>query len=144
MGWPLTFTGLLMPSKRCLHLVVGLVALYAMGCGPVRSTAEISSAEAAVERARIAEAHTKAPYEYYSAKSYLRKAREEWGYSDFEAAKDYAAEAKRSADAALLKAKEDPYTGSPVPKDKLNDARLKKMQKRKAVEREVIKGVEQP
>ena len=37
-------------------------------------------------------------------------------------AKDYATEAERSADAALLKAKEDPYAGSPVPADKLAKA----------------------
>ncbi|MGM0558359.1 MAG: DUF4398 domain-containing protein [Myxococcota bacterium] len=84
------------------------------GCGPVQSTQRISQAEVAFERARVVEAHQKAPYEYKSAQYYLHKAKEEWGYSDFEAAYDYATEAKGAAEAARLKAKEDPWPGHPV------------------------------
>jgi hypothetical protein len=84
------------------------------GCGPVQSTQRISQAEVAFERARVVEAHEKAPYEYKSAQYYLHKAKEEWGYSDFEAAYDYATEAKSAAEAARLKAKEDPWPGHPV------------------------------
>jgi hypothetical protein len=62
----------------------------------------------------VTEADRKAPYEYYSARFYLHKAEEEWSYSDFEASFDYATEAKRAAEAAILKAKEDPWQGSPV------------------------------
>lgn len=128
---------------RLLKLVsipsLSLIALGALSaCGPVSSTVELNDAEAALERARIAEAHTKAPFEYYSAKEFLHKAKEEWGYSDFEASKDYAAEAKRNADAALLKAKEDPYTGTPVPTEKLNKARLDRMKQRQENKEEYI------
>lgn len=85
-----------------------------VGCGPIQSTSRISDATVALERARVNDADIKAPYEYYSARFYLHKAQEEWGYSDFEASYEYAKEAKRAADAANLKAKEDPWTGSPV------------------------------
>jgi len=99
-----------------------MVIMMCTGCGPVGATQRIHQAEMAMERARVADAQERAPYEYTSAKEFLHKAKEEWGYSDFQAAKDYATEAKRSADAALLKAKEDPFTGSPVPADKVAQA----------------------
>ena len=92
------------------------VALLMSGCGPVQSTQRIGEAEVAFERARVVEAHQKAPYEYYSANHYLHKSKEEWGYSDFEASYDYATDAKRAAEAAILKAKEDPWEGSPAKK----------------------------
>jgi hypothetical protein len=41
-----------------------------------------------------------APYEYYSAVEYLHKAREEVGYSDYEAAVEYAREARSFARSA--------------------------------------------
>lgn len=89
-------------------------SLSALGCGPVQSTARVSEAEVALERARVAQADRRAPYEYYSAKFYLYKSKEEWGYSDFEASLKYATEAKRAAEAALLKSKEDAWEGSPA------------------------------
>ena len=95
------------------------------GCfGPITSTKKIMDAETAVERSRVADAHERAPYEYHMAEELLRKAKEEWGYSDFQAADRYAAEARRQAERSLTKAKEDPFTGSPVPAEKLNKARL--------------------
>ncbi|MCP4605436.1 MAG: DUF4398 domain-containing protein [Proteobacteria bacterium] len=42
----------------------------------------------------INESSCDAPYEYYSALEYLRKAREEVGYSDYEAAVEFAREAR--------------------------------------------------
>ena len=98
------------------------VAFVLSGCGPVTSTQRIGEAEVALERARVAEADQKSPYEYYSAKFYLYKSKHEWGYSDFEASLDYATEAKRAAEAALLKAKEDPWGGSPVDEALSNEA----------------------
>jgi hypothetical protein len=101
--------------KRALLAFIFLgAAAAATGCGPVQSTQRISQAEVAFERARVVEAHEKAPYEYKSAQYYLHKAKEEWGYSDFEAAYDYATEAKSAAEAARLKAKEDPWPGHPI------------------------------
>ena len=90
------------------------IAFAAVGCGPIQSTTRLGEAAVALERARVAEADRKAPYEYYSARFYLYKAEEEWSYSDFNAALDYATEARRAAEAAILKAKEDPWDGSPV------------------------------
>jgi hypothetical protein len=80
------------------------------GCGPIRSTTRISKAEAAVERARVAEAYEKAPYEFYKARYYLHKAREEWGYSNFEASYTFADEARQSAESALRETREDPWS----------------------------------
>ena len=105
--------------------VMAMMVTLATGCGPVTATQRISEAEVALERARVADAQTGAPFEYYSATHFLTKAKEEWGYSDFQAATDYATTARRSAEAALRKAKEDPYTGSPVPKEKLRTVRAK-------------------
>lgn len=93
-----------------LLIVVGVM----VGCGPVQSTSRISDAKVAFTRARVANAHKQAPFEYYSAQYYLHKASEEWGYSDFEAAYDYAIKAEEAAKEARLKAKEDPWPGSPV------------------------------
>jgi len=104
--------------KMRINLMWALLALVAAtGCGPVQSTSRIGEAAVALERARVAQADQKAPYEYYSAKFYMHKSREEWGYSDFEASFDYATEAKRAAEAALSKAKEDPWKGSPADKN---------------------------
>jgi hypothetical protein len=102
-------------------LFLAAIALL-VGCGPVQSTGRISEAEVDFERARVAKAHERAPYEYYSAKYYLHKAKEEWGYSDFEAAYDYARKAKKAARSARMKAKEDPWEGSPVKKAGGSDA----------------------
>ncbi len=84
-----------------------LAGLY--GCGPIRSTQRIGQAEVALERARVEEAYRKAPYEFFKARYHVHKAKEEWGYSDFEASFDYADDAKDSAEASLRKAQEDPW-----------------------------------
>ena len=96
---------------------IAVLALFTVGCGPIQSTQRLGQATVALERARVAEADRKAPYEYYSARFYLHKAEEEWGYSDFNASFDYATKAKQAAEAATLKAKEDPWNGSPVDKE---------------------------
>jgi hypothetical protein len=55
------------------------------------STDEISSVR------ELGEPMCDAPYEYYAAIEYLRKAREEVGYSDYEPALEYAREARKFA-----------------------------------------------
>jgi len=67
-------------------LVIGVMGL--LGCGPVEYTAVILDASEAVSEARAADAHVYAPYEYYYAKEHIRKAREEAGYADYQAAID--------------------------------------------------------
>lgn len=99
-------------------LLLGLLA----ACGPAQSTIRLSQASVELERARVAEADRKAPYEYYSARFYLHKAEEEWSYSDFQKSFDYATKAKRAAITAILKAKEDPWEGSPVDPELTQDA----------------------
>jgi len=94
-------------------LMLTLLAMVT-ACGPTQSTLRLSQASIALERARVVEADKKAPYEYYSARFYLHKAEEEWSYSDFQKSFDFATEAKRAAETAILKAKEDPWEGSPV------------------------------
>lgn len=98
-----------MPRLMAALLVAALAVSSLIGCGPIRSTSRIGKAEVAYERARVADGYKKAPYEFYSARYYLHKAKEEWGYSDFEAAYDYATEAKRAAESAVRKSKEDPW-----------------------------------
>lgn len=102
-------------GKRVRTVLVSLLLVGAFSaCGPTSSTMRLSEASIALERARVVEADRKAPYEYYSARFYLHKAEEEWSYSDFQKSLDYATKAKRAAETAILKAKEDPWEGSPV------------------------------
>jgi len=89
--------------------VVAFATLAVSGCGPVKSTQRIGQAEVALERARVVEAYKKAPYEFFSARYDVHKAKEEWGYSDFEASFDYADDAKDAAESAIRKAEEDPW-----------------------------------
>lgn len=103
-------------------LLAGAI-LGAFGCGPIRSTQRIGQASVALERARVVESYKKAPYEYFSARYYLHKAKEEWGYSDFEASFDYAEEAKEAAESARLKAKEDPWEDPIEGRNKTYDLR---------------------
>lgn len=107
-----------------LASALGLVMWVAMmtACGPTQSTLRLNQASIALERARVVEADRKAPYEYYSARFYLYKAEEEWSYSDFQKSFDYATEARRAAETAILKAKEDPWEGSPVDPELTQDA----------------------
>ncbi len=96
-----------------LTLSCTLVALLS-ACGPVQSTITINEAEVAFEKATLTEANVKAPYEFYSAQEYLHKAKEEWGYSDFEAALDYADLARKFSEEAVKKAKGKPSNVAPA------------------------------
>lgn len=95
-------------------LVVLLPATILLGCGPVESTVGISDAEASLKRATVEDADTYSPYEYARAQHFLYKAKQEWGYSNFETARDYALEARRAADAALDNTIEAPWRGHPI------------------------------
>lgn len=97
-------------SHSWLGIVILLGAcLTALGCGPVRSTQQINDAKVAFERARVSEAYASAPYKFFRAQYYLHKAKEEWGYSEFETSYDYAEEAESAAEAALRRSEEDPW-----------------------------------
>jgi hypothetical protein len=87
-------------------LVTGLFG----ACGPIISTSSLHDASEAVERARDLNADELAIYEFTSAEAYLEKAREEWGYSDFQHAIDYARLALEFADRARYRASQGPGT----------------------------------
>jgi hypothetical protein len=69
-------------------LLFTLVVLPA--CGPIQYISTVTfKARRLVSEAKTAEAESFAPYEYWSAVTYLRMAREKAGYADFQNAKDY-------------------------------------------------------
>ena len=89
-----------MKQLTVLVAVVGALA----GCGPVRSTANILDAEVQIQAARTAGAEKLAPYEWTAANLYIHKAREEVGYSDYQAGVDFAVKASKYANEAREKA----------------------------------------
>lgn len=88
--------------KKLTVLVAVAGALVA--CGPVKSTANILDAEVQIQAARTAGADKYAPFEWTAANLYLAKAREEVGYSDYQAGVDFAVKASRFANEAREKA----------------------------------------
>lgn len=94
-------------------LIVVLLAV-GHGCGPVTSTMTINEAEIAIETARLEQAEEYATYEYVSAVEYFAKAQEEWGYSDYQHAQEYAQRALDFARAALQRTLEDSERGTPT------------------------------
>ena len=90
------------------YLFVMIPLLFLMfSCGPVSSTMEINKAEVEIRMAYRVQAAKKAPYEFYKAKAYLYKAKDERAYSDFKEAAKFAKEAVRLAQKAKLIAEKD-------------------------------------
>lgn len=84
---------------------IGLILmLMVSACGPVESTSVILDAEGACRAAEIEHSADvpEAAYYYHSAKQYLRKAKEEQGYADFEIAIDYGRKAIELAEKARV------------------------------------------
>lgn len=102
------------PLRRLLGALL-TAAIGAAGCGPITATTSIADATVALEAARGIEAEQYAIYEYQSAVEYLRKAREEEGYSDFQRAIDLAKKARSFAEEAREKARTNPARGLPAP-----------------------------
>jgi hypothetical protein len=95
--------------RRFAPVSLVLLALaLATGCGPVTSTIWLNDAEVAVESARLEGAEEYATYEFVSAVEYLAKAKEEWGYSDWQHAEEYAARALAFGRAARERAMANP------------------------------------
>lgn len=86
------------------HVLALLALAAAAGCGPIQSTPALIEADVEVEAARSAGAPTAAPYEFTSAEAYLRKAREEAGYAQYQATTDFALKARDLAKEAREKA----------------------------------------
>jgi len=112
------------------HLKTGLrlfgavcvLALLFCACGPIKSTIMIQKAEKAMKTAENADAgaYTSSVYDYWTAKSYLQKAKEEHGYSEFEPSENFAREAYEYATDAAEKAK-----GEKVYEPKLDEGKTK-------------------
>ena len=80
-----------------------LVPLFVLisACGPATYLSTVSrDAADAVEEIQAAGAEQKAPYEYWSARTYLRMARYKAGQADFEIAIDYGRRTLSMCDAA--------------------------------------------
>lgn len=99
--------------KRLTVLLAAVSALAA--CGPVKSTSNLLDAEVQIQAARTAGAEKLAPFEWTAANLYLHKAREEVGYSDYQAGVDFAVKASRYANEAREKAMAAANEGNDVP-----------------------------
>jgi hypothetical protein len=93
-----------------------LMTLAGTGCGPIVATSSIARAENLVTEAGSQYAEQYATYHYISAVEYLEKAREEWGYSDYQAAHEYATRALDQARAAIDRVRNrTDALGNPLP-----------------------------
>ena len=103
-------------TRSAVRLVALLgLALVLVACGPTQSTQLAFETENLLEAAETAGAEEKAPYEYYSAKEYLHKSKEEVGHADFENAVEMATKALEFAKKAKQKALEEQGTAAPAP-----------------------------
>ena len=94
--------------SRCSPLTLPLLLLAGAlpSCTAARSTYHLAKAEQAVYLAREAEAPDRVVYEWTMADEFIRKAREEWGYSDYGPAEDYSKKATEWAGKAEERARE--------------------------------------
>ncbi len=107
--------GLFLTTPRCESILERMSvwrSISALLCGvclancAIASTGKILKGATSIEVAEHAEAEKYAVYELTRAREYLHKAREEWGYSDFEAAEVFADQATQWADKARDKARD--------------------------------------
>lgn len=77
------------------------VAAVMAGCGGVAYSVRINSVEAKVEKAKELGAEANSPYEYYSAKERVDKAREEAARAEYGDALDLIDEAETFVDKAI-------------------------------------------
>ena len=91
---------------RMISCVVALAGATSVvgGCGGVLYSAKINGVEAKVERAKEMGAESTAPYEYYSARERVQKAKEEASRADYQDAVDLLDEAEKFVDQALTQA----------------------------------------
>jgi hypothetical protein len=90
-------------GSRVLAFVIAAALAVLGACGPIGYVSNVRGAATAVEEARVANAAKYAPYEWTRAVEYLRQARAEAAYADFEAANRFG----RLAQEAAAKAKVD-------------------------------------
>ena len=89
-----------------MHRISALLALLCMtGCyAATRSTVDLVKVEQKVAEAMAADAERRAVYAWTMADAYLKKARDEWGHSDYEAAEKMMRQAEAWADKAIAEA----------------------------------------
>ena len=96
--------------------IIGMALVCAgtgiVGCGPISATHAIAEATVAVEAATGVESKRYAAYEFTLAYEYLRKAREEEGYADYQAAINLANAARKFAEDAKERALSHPERGA--------------------------------
>ena len=97
-----------------LRLAVGVALGSTVACGPIVGGVDLVNANIALASASTAGAKRSAVYEYTAAQEYLQKAREEYSYSDFWAARVYAEKAESYALAARKKAEATSTADAPV------------------------------
>ncbi|CAN0449477.1 unnamed protein product, partial [Ectocarpus fasciculatus] len=99
------------------------MVLLLSGCA-ARGTYHLVQAQAAVDLALADEADEGAVYAWTMADAYLKKAREEYSYADYEAAEQYAAAAEEWADRArdIVRRSDDPMNTAPDALPELRDA----------------------
>lgn len=95
--------------NRCLLLFAGALAA---GCTATKSTVYLAKAEQALIVARQAEAPEWAPYPWTQADAFIKKAREEWGYSDFGAAESLSLKSQEWANKAVEEARQNKATNT--------------------------------
>ncbi|MGC6418293.1 MAG: DUF4398 domain-containing protein [Bradymonadia bacterium] len=106
-------------------ILIGIVSL--VGCGPITSQGLIKEARVAIDKAEKEGANIGAPYELFGALERYKKAREEQGYSDYQAAMDLAKEALKLAETAYAKTAAG---GDPL--QRIDPERRKALKKRSA------------
>ena len=82
-------------------LSVALVISCAIGCGPIEYLDISTKAGAALAAAKRVDGERLAPYEFTAADEYLRKAREEAGYSQYQVSIEFG----RRAEALAMRAR---------------------------------------
>lgn len=94
-------------KREWLWVLGVVVGCWGMACGPIQSSTKIGEAQSALTAAQAKDlkAWKWSCFEYYAALLYLKKAREEAAYADFEAAADFAAKATKYAKEAMQQAR---------------------------------------
>ena len=88
---------------RSITTFILIGSFFVVGCGPITSQGIIKEARIAIDKAEKQGANIGAPYELFGALERYKKAREEQGYSDYQAAIDLAKEALKLAETAYAK-----------------------------------------
>lgn len=92
-----------------------LLCVCALQACAFASTGKILKAASTVALAERADGEKHALYEMTRAREYLHKAREEYGYSDYEAAEKFAVEAINWGEKAKAKAADQDAPSTPAP-----------------------------